>query len=224
MPRPRGHKLIVWDLDDVLCCFTEAWLHQAWKREHPGCTRAYGDLRSHPPLRELDSTRAEYLASIDRFRLAPAARDIPANPTLLAWFERAGGRFRHAVLTARPLGAVAPAAAWVFTRFGRWVRDFHFVPSRRPDVRLPHYETTKLEVLRRLGRVDFFVDDARENVAAAAASGIRAFLFPQPWNPEARSLAAILADIEGEPRRPGRPRPGAGRARPHALPPLARTS
>ena len=197
----REQQTIVWDLDDVLNRFTETWFRLAWKVEHPECRKEFADLRSHPPLDELGVSRSAYLASIDTFRLSPAARHLPPQPALLRWFRRTGDRFRHVVLTARPLRAVPPAAEWVFTHFGPWVRDFHFVPSQRPRERLPRYDGKKVDVLRRLGGVDYFVDDARENVAAARALGIRAFLFPQPWNPGAPSVATILAAIASSLRR-----------------------
>lgn len=197
MPDTRpGQQTIVWDLDDVLNCFSEAWFRLAWKAEHPECQAVYADLRSNPPLDELGVSRSVYLASIDGFRLSAAARQLPPQPALLRWFRRTGHRFRHVVLTARPLRAVSPAAEWVFTHFGPWVRGFHFVPSPRPRERLPSYDDKKVDVLRQLGGVDYFVDDTRENVVAARALGIRAFLFPQPWNPEAPSVATILAAIE----------------------------
>ena len=206
MHRPRRLTTIVWDLDDVLNCFTAAWLELAWKVEQPECRRTFADLRANPPWRELGTSQAAYLASIDRFRHSPAARALAPHPALLVWFKRAGGRYRHAVLTARPLHGVGPGAEWVFAHFGRWIRDFHFVPSRRPGERLPSYDLEKVDVLRRLGTVDFFVDDARANVAAAQALGIRAFLFPQPWNPHAASVGSILAEIEAPLRRSRQPR------------------
>jgi FMN phosphatase YigB (HAD superfamily) len=189
-------KVIVWDLDDVLYNFTEAWLKLGWQAEHPECHIPYGRLRSNPPLAELNTTQAEYLDSLDRFRMSAAARNLAPNPVLLRWFESAGGKFRHAVLTARPVKTVAPAAEWVFAHFGRWIRDFHFVPSPRSgEERLPASETTKAEVLARLGAVDFFVDDSPQNVQAAEARGIRGVLFPQPWNESNQTVQAILQDL-----------------------------
>ena len=193
----RNKKIIVWDLDDVLNNFTEAWLKLGWQVEHPECQIAYGQLRNNPPLAELGTTRAEYLASLDRFRLSTAAQQLRPNPVLLDWFAREGGRFRHHLLTARPVQGVASGAAWVFQHFGRWVRDFHFVPSPRPGESLPDYETNKAQVLARLGRVDFFVDDSPENVADAARLGIEAFVFSQPLNQAYLPPSGILERISG---------------------------
>jgi hypothetical protein len=188
-------NLIVWDLDDVLNDFTEAWFAAVWQAEHPGARLAFADLRSNPPLQELGMSREDYLDSLDRFRLSPAAQALAPNAAVFDWFTRAGGRFRHAVLTARPWHCVAPAAAWVFTHFGHWVRQFHFVPSPRAGQPLPGCDATKGEALGRFGPVDFFVDDSPANVAAAAALGIRALLFPQPWNQSTLTVAELLGEL-----------------------------
>src|ERR1019366_7410686 len=108
---------------------------------------------------------------------------------------RHGGQFRHHVLTARPVNSVAPGAAWLFNHFGKWFRDFHFVPSLRSGEFLPSYETSKAEVLARLGPVDFFVDDSPQNVSEAARLGIECFVFPQPWNHTEVAITEILAEF-----------------------------
>jgi FMN phosphatase YigB (HAD superfamily) len=192
MGHQSDKKVIVWDLDDVLNHFTEAWLKWGWQAEHPGSHVAYGQLRSNPPLAELNTTQAEYLGSLDRFRVSDIAQTLRPDAVILDWFGRKGGQFRHHVLTARPVQSVAPAAAWVFKHFGTWVRDFHFVPSARPAESLPDYETSKAEVLARIGRVDFFVDDSPKNVSDAAELGIRGFVLPQPWNDSQTTIPEIL--------------------------------
>lgn len=192
----KSRPTIVWDLDDVLNTFTEQWLALRWKSGHPECLLTFDDLHSHPPLRELGITYEIYLESIDNFRLDFTGR-VWHRPraALLGWFKCTGHRFHHAVLTACPLFAVAPAAAMVFTHFGQWVREFHTVPSPRPGDSLPQFGESKADVLQRL-RPDFFVDDSAENIAAAQAIGVRGLLFPQPWNPSAMPLPALLAEIE----------------------------
>jgi phosphoglycolate phosphatase-like HAD superfamily hydrolase len=192
---PTRMKTIVWDLDDVLNHFTESWFAQAWQAEHPECSASFDQLCSNPPLEQLHAPLAEYLDSLDRFRLSAAAAKLAPDPAVLAWFQSQGGQFRHHVLTARPVKTVGPAAAWVFNHFGRWVRDFHFVPSPRPNESLPAYDADKAAVLARLGAVDFFIDDSPHNVAAAAIQGIRSFLFPQPWNRAELSIPQILAAL-----------------------------
>ncbi len=188
-------QTIVWDLDDVLNTLTESWLDSAWHVEHPEAKISYVELRSNPPVQELQATREEYLKSLDAFRLSPAAQNMRPNPLVLAWFERAGDQFHHHVLTARPLHCVPGAAAWVFTHFGRWVRHFHFVPSPRAGTALPAYDTTKAALLDRIVPADIFVDDLTENISAAAARGIRTFLFPQPWNRSVLAVDHILAEL-----------------------------
>lgn len=195
MNHPPDKKVIVWDLDDVLNNFTEAWLKLAWQGEHPGAHIQYDQLHSNPPLAELNTTLAEYLTSLDHFRISELAQKLPPNPWIFDWFGRQGGQFRHHILTARPVKTVAPAAAWVFTHFGRWVRNFHFVPSARPGESLPDSETSKAEVLARLGRADFYVDDSPQNVDGAAKLGIRSFLFPQPWNNAGMTVPEILEEL-----------------------------
>jgi phosphoglycolate phosphatase-like HAD superfamily hydrolase len=195
----RDMRTIVWDLDDVLNHFTESWLKLAWQVEHPECRATCAELRSNPPLRELKASESEYFDSLDRFRISPAAQNLEPQPQVLAWFRQSGHHFRHHVLTARPVKSAGPAAAWVFTHFGRWIRHFHFVPSPRPGESLPAYEATKGEVLARIGPVDFFVDDSPQNVAAAAACGARAFVFPQPWNRAELTVTQILAALSRNP-------------------------
>lgn len=188
-------KTIVWDLDDVLNRFTESWLKAGWQVEHPACRTTYRELRSNPPLHELNASESEYLDSLDRFRVSPAGQNLEPHPLVLAWFKQSGDHFRHHVLTARPAKTAGVAAAWVFTHFGRWIRHFHFVPSPRPDESLPVYDAAKADVLARLDPVDFFVDDSPQNVEAATARGIRSFVFPQPWNRAELTANQILAAL-----------------------------
>jgi hypothetical protein len=191
-------KTIVWDLDDVLNHLTAAWLENAWRIEHPDATISYAQLRSNPPLAELGTTQTEYLASLDRFRVSEAAQKLPPNPFILKWFEQNGGQFRHHVLTARPVKSAGAGAAWTFNHFGGWIRNFHFVPSPRPGESLPNYESSKAQMLARLGPVDFFVDDSPQNVSDAAKLGIEAFVFPQPWNHGDMTVAEILETIANQ--------------------------
>jgi len=188
-------KTIVWDLDDVLNDFTVAWLSGGWKLAHPECPVAYEALRSNPPLVELKATRAEYLKSLDHFRLSQAAQHLKPQPQILDWFQTHGAEFNHHILTARPTATVAPAAAWAFQHFGKWIRHFHFVPSARSSDVIVTHEKNKAEVLRNIGDVAFFIDDSSENIADAEELGIRSILFPQPWNDSTDSVDSILAQL-----------------------------
>jgi hypothetical protein len=188
-------KTIVWDLDDVFNDLMESWLALAWLEEHPESRIRFDELKSNPPLRELNTTRAEYLASLDRFRLSSAGMSLRPNPLLCEWFERHGHEFHHHILTARPVNCVASAASWVFCHFGRWIRHFHFVPSPRAGESLPSCDLSKADVLQQLGQVDFFVDDSVENVREASEQGICSYLFPQPWNHSPFPVDAILTDL-----------------------------
>jgi hypothetical protein len=194
MPAP-SKKTIVWDLDDVLNPLMEAWLEQGWKVERPDCTTAYGELVVNPPAEVLGCTLGDYLESLDRFRSSGAAAAMAPNAQVLEWFHERGSAFEHHILTARPVGTVAPASAWAFTHLGRWIRHFHFVPSARDGEKLPGYAKTKDEVLARIGPVDFFVDDSAANVSQARALGIRSYIFPQPWNASDLTVDGILAEL-----------------------------
>jgi len=188
-------KTIVWDLDDVLNELMQSWLALGWRVEHPESKVRFADLKSNPPLRELNTNRAEYLTSLDQFRLSATAAKLCPNPLLRDWFELHGHQFHHHILTARPLNCVPAAAAWAFAHFGRWIRHFHFVPSSRPGELVSNCDRSKADVLQRLGPVDFFVDDSSENVLAANEQGICAYLFPQPWNDSPQSADSILSDL-----------------------------
>lgn len=172
---------IVWDVDDVLNSLTRDWFERKWLAEHPACTLAYEDLRENPPHRILGVERSEYLASLDAFRASDAARRMQPNPQLMEWMRLQGAGFRHVALTARPLETAPQAAEWVFRHFGAWIRCFGLVPSR-PEAGLPEYDRNKGEWLAWLGGADLFVDDSVENVRLAEGLGIRAVVWPQPWN------------------------------------------
>lgn len=189
-------KTIVWDLDDVLNDLMRAWLTLAWNGEHPESRIRFEELKSNPPLKELNASPAEYLASLDRFRLSPAGDNLRPNPVLYHWLEQYGHKFHHHVLTARPLSCVPGAAHWIFEHFGRWFRHFHFVPSLRAGENLPAYERSKGEVLQRLRCADYFIDDSVENVQEASELGICSYLFPQPWNQAPFSIEEILNDLK----------------------------
>lgn len=174
-------RTIVWDLDDVLNNLMETWFNQAWLPAHSECQLSYNDIRENPPHRVLGIQESEYLSSLDIFRKSSAAAAMSPNHAVLEWLDRYGPRFRHVVLTARPLESVPEAAAWVFRHFGAFVRCFGFVPSR-PARTIPKYDCDKGDFIQWLGQADFFVDDSERNIAIAQELGIGSVLYPRPWN------------------------------------------
>jgi 5'(3')-deoxyribonucleotidase len=173
---------IAWDVDDVLNDLMRVWLERVWLPTHPGRRIAYEDLRANPPHSVIGSTLGEYLASLDEFRLSRYSAELAAAPEALAWFEQHGERYRHVALTSVPLRCAPVSAAWVTRNFGRWIRTFHFVPSKRADDQIPAYDETKRDFLRWWGKADVLVDDQPGHVASARALGLRAWLVPRPWN------------------------------------------
>jgi hypothetical protein len=195
MIRLAVRPTIVWDLDDTLNDLMQRWLEWFLARS-PALPRIhFSEVVENPPDQLLGISREEYLTSLDEFRASPEARAMLPSAKLLDWFELHGFEFHHHVLTARPRATVPAAAEWVFTHFGRWVRHFHFVPACREHDRLPDEGASKSDVIASLGGVDFFVDDARENLHLARGVARVCLLMPQPWNQGAASLEDLLAAL-----------------------------
>jgi hypothetical protein len=188
-------KTIVWDVDDVLNDLMGSWF-RLWRQAYPGCGVRYEDLKKNPPHEVLGITMEGYLHSLDAFRLSPSYQHMEPIEEVKDWFLQKGGQFRHLALTAVPLRAAAFSAQWVVRNFGLWIRTFHFVPSKRKDEMIPHYENDKTEALERLGTVDFFVDDHPEHVAVARKAGIKSLLFPRPWNSGRMTVTETLAELQ----------------------------
>ena len=185
-------KTIAWDVDDVLNNLMRTWLENCWKRSHPDCRLDYERISVNPPDALLGVNRAEYLTSLDTFRLSESAKTMQPVPEVLAWFYQYGKYYRHLALTAVPLRAASVSAAWVMHYFGAWIRSFHLVPSPRQGEIIPDYDQTKADFLRWWGKVDILVDDNPVNVAAAGNLGIQAFLVARPWNQGRQPLAQTL--------------------------------
>jgi phosphoglycolate phosphatase-like HAD superfamily hydrolase len=188
-------RTIVWDVDDVLNDLMRVWLETYWLPSHAECRVLYGDLRSNPPNGVLGSTRKEYLQSLDQFRRARFS-DLEPGPEALEWFRRRGERYRHMALTAVPLEFASLSAAWVLRHFGRWIRSFHVVPSKRAGQTAPAYDGTKQEFLYWLGKPVILVDDNAAYVETARAAGFDAVLMPRPWNGSAAPIAAAFDALE----------------------------
>jgi len=182
---------VAWDLDDVLNSLMREWFEAAWLPEHPSCTVTYAEIVENPPHRVLGISEAEYLASLDHFRLSDDARRMLPNDEVLDWLGMHGGSVRSLVLTARPLPSVGPAAEWLFRHFGGYIRTFSVVPMRLAEG-LPALDSTKKSFLQWLGKVDVLVDDSAANCADACSLGMRGILFPQPWNGNRATIAETL--------------------------------
>ncbi|MDA8078182.1 MAG: hypothetical protein M0Z79_04505 [Nitrospiraceae bacterium] len=188
-------RTIAWDVDDVLNDLMASWFRQ-WKQDNKNCKASYGDLMENPPDRILGMNMQQYLASLDEFRLSVRYQELSPVKEVMEWFRKHGSRYRHIALTAVPHKAAAASAQWVFRNFGTWIRTFHFVPSKRPDSDIPVYDEDKAAFMRWIGRVDLFIDDNQDHVAAAGGAGVRSLLFPRPWNRGAGSVAALLRELE----------------------------
>ncbi|MBT8342129.1 MAG: hypothetical protein KJP07_19155 [Desulfatitalea sp.] len=187
---------IAWDVDDVLNHLMKAWLEDWWKVQYPNCSLDYQQIHINPPHRLINASLDEYLLSLDDYRLSGQYAKMSPNPAVSAWFKSHGTSFRHLALSAVSRPAAHVSASWVITHFGDWIRSFHFVPSyRRGDIST-HYESTKAEYLKRLGQVDFFIDDSAENVRDASAVGVKSFLVSRPWNTGGMALSDILNVLE----------------------------
>jgi hypothetical protein len=187
-------QTIVWDVDDVLNSLMYAWFTEAWMKEHPECGIEYSGLTENPPHVVLGVARQQYLASMDAFRKTESGVHLTPNAELLDWFGEYGNRFRHIALTARPLETAPEVASWVMRHFGAWIRCFGIVPTRAGED-VPIYDRGKGDYLRWLGKGDVLVDDGEENLDQAAALGLRAVTWPQPWNRSTQDTTSTLLEL-----------------------------
>lgn len=175
-------RTVVWDVDDVLNDLMRSWFDSVWTPDHPGEVLRSTDVHKNPPHALLGLSRNEYLSSLDEFRLGTGYARLEPNPDILTWLEAEGGRCRHVALTATPLRAAPATAAWVLRHFGRWIREFAFIPAERTGESLPTYDADKGAWLARHGASSVLVDDSPQNLAAARAAGTAALCWPRPWN------------------------------------------
>jgi hypothetical protein len=185
-------RIVVWDVDDVLNDLMRAWLDNVWTPAHPAQVVPYEDLGENPPHTLLGINSGEYLSSLDEFRLSTRYAQQAPNPDILDWLREHGGRCRHIALTATSLRTAPTTAAWVLRHFGRWIREFAFIPAPRAGEDLPTYDVDKGAWLARLGTSAILVDDSPQNVAAATAAGAVALCWPRPWNGCGASVAETL--------------------------------
>jgi hypothetical protein len=185
---------IVWDVDDVLNDLMYQWFTFSWLPENPGCGVTYEMLSENPPHEVLDTSREEYLLSLDEFRRTDRAINMKPNAEVLAWMGEFGGMFRHIALTARPLETAPDVAHWVMKHFGAWIRSVGVVPTRIA-INVPVYDRTKGDFLRWLSCGDIVVDDSTENLAQTQALGLKTLLYPQPWNESPLTVTMLLKEL-----------------------------
>ncbi len=187
---------IAWDVDDTLNDLMGAWLRDEWRPAHPDCAATYGDLRSNPPHEAIGAALDEYLQSLDAFRRQRYLDDLEPLPEAVEWFERNGERYRHIALTSVPLRYAPISANWVMRHFGRWIRSFHFVPSKRAGESIPEYDSSKQDFLSWFGKAEVLVDDDAGNVDAARRAGAKAVLMPRPWNRGTGGIWKTFQELE----------------------------
>lgn len=189
-------KTIAWDIDDVLNDLMRLWFKQKWTKDRSNCKLEYSELIENPPHMLLGVNIDEYLHSIDEYRTSPLYQQMEPVKEVMRWFVTNGNNFRHIALTAVPLIAASASAQWVIRNFGVWIRTFHFVPSKRTGEKIPEYDRNKAVLLKRIGKVDLFIDDSVEQITAVRKLGIQALLYPRPWNRGEMSVTEMLQEIE----------------------------
>lgn len=188
-------KTIVWDVDDVLNDLMRVWFEQFWLPVHHACKIAYQEIRENPPHRLLEVTKEEYLKSLDDFRLSGLYHQLKPVKEVRNWFAKNGAKSRHVALTKVPVVASPVSASWVLTHFGKWIRSFHFIPSKREGGDVHQYDENKGTYLNYFGKADLLIDDTLENIEAARGLGVKRIIFPRPWNSSKSTIAETLEEI-----------------------------
>jgi hypothetical protein len=81
----------------------------------------------------------------------------------------------------------------VLHHFGRWIREFAFIPTARAEENLPIYHTDKGSWLAEHSPSSVLVDDAPQNIAVARAAGLTTLTWPRPWNDGLTTAETLLA-------------------------------
>lgn len=186
---------IAWDVDDVLNDLMYYWLNNMWLSQHPDCKVCFEQIIKNTPEHIINSTKEEYLLSLDNFRLSKAYLKMEPNPQILAWFENYGEKARHIVLTAIPIKAAHISADWVVRNFGKWIRSYNFIPSPRINEDAPEYEHTKTDYLKWLNKIDVLVEDNEQNIREAENLGIKGILIGKPWNKSKLAVKDALLEL-----------------------------
>jgi len=188
-------KTIAWDVDDVLNDLMREWFDDLRTNSKREINVVYDQLLENPPHELLGMTLNQYFQSLDAFRLYGRYEQLEPNRQILNWFNAHGHCCRHLALSAVPLVAAPVSSAWVLKNFGKWVRTFTFVPSRRSAEKIPEYDRSKAEFIRRHGKIDILIDDNPEHIEQAAQIGIQGMLITQPWNGGRLNLSEVLTSL-----------------------------
>ena len=175
-------KTLAWDVDDVLNSLMSVWFEEFITNSQREIKIGYDQLSENPPLKLLGITMKQYHVSLDEFRLSGRYERLEPNGEILNWFNVYGHCCRHLALTAVPLAAAPISSAWVLKHFGKWIRTFHFVPSKRSEEAIPVYDRSKVDFIDRHGNIDILIDDNFEHIEQAAQIGLQGILITQPWN------------------------------------------
>jgi len=187
--------VIVWDVDDVLNHLMRSWFETAWLPMHPACTLQFEDILENPPHKLLGISLNAYLESLDTFRLSHHFSSMSPNREILEWFKLYGEKFNHIALTATPECAFSASSAWVFQYFGRWIRSFHVLPSRRAADQETFLFADKGDYLKWLNKGDVMVEDNIQNAELARQAGLSVILMPRPWNHAEESITNKLSKL-----------------------------
>jgi hypothetical protein len=186
-------KTLAWDVDDVLNSLMREWFEDLITNSQRGINIGYDHLSENPPHKLLGVTLNQYHASLDQFRLSGRYERLEPNGEILNWFNAYGHCCRHLALSAVPLAAAPVSSAWVLKHFGKWIRTFHFVPSKRTEETIPVYDRSKADFIGWHGKIDILIDDNPEHIEQAAQIGIQDILITQPWNTGKMDLSETLA-------------------------------
>jgi len=188
-------KTLAWDVDDVLNGLMKAWFDDLRTNSPREINIFYEQLLANPPHELLGMTLNEYLDSLDAFRLSGRYEQLEPNREILDWFNVHGHCCRHLALSAVPLAAAPVSSAWVLKHFGKWIRTFTFVPSKRAGEKILEYDRSKADFIGWQGKIDILIDDNPGHIEQAAQIGIQGMLITQPWNEGKLTLNELLTSL-----------------------------
>ena len=188
-------KTLAWDVDDVLNSLMRAWFDDLRSNQAREIKIGYDQLLENPPHELLGMTLNEYLDSLDAFRLSGRYAQLEPSGEILNWFNAYGHCSRHLALSAVPLAAAHVSSAWVLKHFGKWIRTFTFVPSKRAGEKILEYDRSKADFIGWQGKIDILIDDNPGHIEQAAQIGIQGMLITQPWNEGKLTLNELLTSL-----------------------------